>query len=356
MPFALNRAACHMTCGFVAYWGAIRYGMGRATEGGGMFGELAVLYLFLGGAGAGATAVSCAFDLALVRQPFGFSAGYVPNSSAQPRARTLDFAFALGFALLAAGVVCLMADLGRLDRVTSLFLSPHPTALTVGAYALAALLVLSAALALVRFLYLPDIPQAAVRAAEAAAIAIALVVMAYTGVLLQTIGGVGFWRTPLVPALFLLSSLSCGAAAVFAVAPFAGVADEPQLYMLKLLARFDLAVIALEIIVAAAFLLWAASSDHPGTAASLAVMTQGENALAWWLGFGACGLVAPLVAELALAWRRSERISRRALAIAAALVLAGALCMRWAVTDSGVHRALELQEVEIAALAGATLE
>lgn len=321
-----------------------------------MFGELAVLYLFLGGAGAGAIAVSCALDLMLVRQPFGFSAGYVPNSSVQPRARTLDFAFALGFVLLAAGVVCLMADLGRLDRVTSLFLSPHPTALTVGAYALAALLALSAALALVRFLYLPDIPQAAVRAAEVVAIAIALVVMAYTGVLLQTIGGVGFWKTPLIPALFLLSSLSCGAAVVFAAAPFAGAEDEEQLRMLKLLARFDLAIIVLEAAAAAAFLVWAASSDHPGTAASLAATTQGENALAWWLGFGVCGLAAPLVVELALAWRRSARISRRALAIAAALVLAGALCMRWAVADSGVHRALELQEVEIAALAGAPLE
>lgn len=321
-----------------------------------MFGDLAVLYLFLGGAGAGTIAVCCVIDLALIRQPFGFAAGYSPGPSAEASARMLDFAFALGFALLAAGVVCLMADLGRLDRVMSLFLSPRPTALTVGSFALAALLVLGSGVSLVRFLYLPDIPQVAVRVAEGVSIAVALVVMVYTGVLLQSLGGMAFWKTPLVPALFALSSLSCGIAAVFAAAPLAGPVNATQLDMLKLLARFDALVILAEAVVAVALLWWAGSSPHSGVFASFTTLTQGEMAYAWWVGFGLCGLAVPFAVELVLGIRANTGALRKALAFVAAFVLVGALCMRFAIADSGAHRDLELQDTGIWAQEGALSE
>lgn len=313
-----------------------------------MFGDLAVLYLFLGGAGAGTIAVCSALDLALVRRPFGLASNdglYLPGPNADPRARALDCSFALGFGMLAAGTICLLADLGRIDRVASIFLDPHPTVLTFGAYALAVLLALGAGLALVRFLYLPDIPQRAIRIAEAAAIPVSLAAMAYTGVLLQTLGGVAFWKTPLLPCLFVLSSLSCGTATVFAAAPFADFEDAKLADMLGKLARFDVAVIILEAIIAAAFLCQASVSSHPGTAASFEAITQGRNAAAWWIGFGLCGLAVPFVMELACfgVVRQNYRV-RKILAAVAALVLIGALCMRWAVADSGEHRALELEE------------
>lgn len=184
----------------------------------------------------------------------------------------------------------------------------------------------------------------------------ALAAMAYTGVLLQGLGGVAFWSTPLIPGLFVLSSLSCGAAGVFAAVPFTGVANEAQLRMLKVLARFDAVVITLEIAVAAAFLLWAGSSDHPAVATSLSALVRGEMAYAWWVGFGACGLMVPLAVELALAWSARRSLSRKALAAAAALVLAGALCMRFAIADSGAHRDLELQGTDIVAHESALLE
>lgn len=322
-----------------------------------MFGDLAVLYLFLGGAGAGCVSVCCALDLALVRQPFGLRAAYGPGPSAEPRERTIDFAFALGFALLAAGVVCLLADLGRVDRVASIFLSPRLSALAVGAWALAVLLVISAALALVRFLYLPEVPQGAVRAGEALALPVALVAMTYTGVLLEGLGGVAFWMTPLLPALFVLSSLSCGTAAVFAAAPFSGPTSNELLRMLKLLVRFDALIIVAEAAVAAAFLLWAGQSAHPGAAASLNAIMEGRAALAWWLGFGVCGIAIPLAVELVFG-RRVNRAghARKALAMAAACALVGALCMRWAVVDSGTHRDLELEEAPVALYDGAVLD
>ena len=112
----------------------------------------------------------------LVRQPFGTSA-YVQGPSVRPEARIVDFGFVAGFALLVAGIACLLLDLGRIDRVLSLFLNPQPTLLTVGSFALAALAVLAAFLAAVRFLYLPGVRRPVVAVVEAGAVAVAAVVM-----------------------------------------------------------------------------------------------------------------------------------------------------------------------------------
>ena len=114
-----------------------------------MLGELAVGYLFLGGTGAGAIAVASVLDLALVRAPFGTDAR-VSADEAPPCERVVAFALLAGFAALALGVLCLLFDLGRIDRALDLFLRPSATYLTVGSFALAALVACGAFLALVR--------------------------------------------------------------------------------------------------------------------------------------------------------------------------------------------------------------
>lgn len=225
-----------------------------------MFGVFVVFYLFLGGTGAGAVVTCSLADLVLVRQPFGTSA-YVQGPSVRPEARIVDFGFVAGFALLVAGIACLLLDLGRIDRVLSLFLNPQPTLLTVGSFALAALAVLAAFLAAVRFLYLPGVRRPVVAVVEAGAVAVAAVVMLYTGLLLQTVGGVAFWATPFVPALFVLSSVSGGAAVVLAGAFFVEC-DERASWLLGRFVRADVVVIVLEVACAAGFLLWADGSAH----------------------------------------------------------------------------------------------
>ena len=185
-----------------------------------MLGTLAVGYLFLGGAGAGAIVVASVLDLALVRAPFGTDAR-VSVDEAPPCERVAAFALLAGFAALALGVLCLLFDLGRIDRVLDLFLRPSPTYLTVGSFALAVLAACGAFLTLVRFAYLPSVPRAAAVAVEAVAVAVGLVVMVYTGLLLQGLGAVALWRSPFVPVLFTLSSLSCGIAVVLVAAFFA---------------------------------------------------------------------------------------------------------------------------------------
>ncbi len=312
-----------------------------------MFGTFAVLYLFCGGTGAGAIAVCSLADLAWARQPFG-TGTYTQGPSVRPEARIVDFGFAAGLALLVLGIACLLLDLGRLDRVLMLFLNPQPTFVTVGAFALAALALLGGFLAAVRFLYVPAVRRGAVAAAEAVAVAVGVVAMLYTGLLLQTMGGIAFWASPFVPLLFLLSSLSGGMALVLLAALFVE-RTPPTGQLTGFLARTDLLVVVLEIACVAGFLLWAQASGHPGVRVSLAQLAEGDVARAWWIGFCACGLAVPLGVEVA-GWAsgalRSERAGwSAAFAVAAALVLVGGWCLRWSMVEAGVHRELELESV-----------
>ena len=312
-----------------------------------MLGELAVLYLFLGGAGAGCVAACALADLLWLREPFGAD-GHGPELPADPDRRAVALGFATGLAALAAGVACLGFDLGRIDRVLALFLTPQLTVMTVGAWSLVALVAVALVLAAVRFLYLPQVGRPVVAVLEVAAVVLGVVVMAYTGLLLQGLHGFALWRSLWLPALFALSSASSGAALLMLCAAWASEGAGPSALM-ETLARVDAVVIVAEAVVAALFVGMAAVGDHPSAAASAWSLLDGPLAAAWWLGFCAVGLALPLAAEAACllggpragaVWERWPQLP----VIAAAAVLAGAVCLRWAVVDAGMQRPLELQE------------
>ena len=301
-----------------------------------MFSVLAVGYLFLGGAGAGAIAVASILDLAWVRAPFGH-ASRIGIGEAMPLERTVAVGMLAGFAALALGMLFLLFDLGRIDRVASLLLRPSLSFLTVGTYALAGLAACAALLVAVRFAYLPSVPRGAVRAV------VAVVVMLYTGLLLQNTGAVALWSSPLVPVLFLLSSLSCGIATLLLAAYFAP-ADAGIAWLFRTLARADAVIVVLEAVAAALFVAFALADDHPGAAASAQRLAEGDLALWWWVGFALCGLVVPLAVEGVLSARGSfSEACRTGLAVAAVLVLVGGFSMRTALAEAGSHRELALE-------------
>lgn len=314
-----------------------------------MFSVLAVGYLFLGGAGAGSIVVASILDLAWVKAPFG-AASRTSLDEATPSERVVAFGMLAGFAALALGVLCLLLDLGRIDRAIALLMRPSPTFLTVGTYALAALAVCAAFLAAVRFAYLPSVPRGAVRAVEAVAAIAGVVVMLYTGLLLQSMASVGLWRSPLVPALFALSSLSCGIAMLLLAAFFAP-ADAASTRVAHALARVDAVVIVLEAVAAASLVMLALGGDHPAAAASAERLVTGDLASWWWVGFALCGLAVPFFAEIAFAADRVGGDALRAVvAVAAVLVLVGGCSMRGALVEAGAHRELALEEPSALAL------
>ena len=122
-------------------------------------------------------------------------------------------------------------------------------------------------------------------------------------------------------------------------------------------ARVDVVVIVAEAVAAAGLLAFALGSDHAGVRASATSLMHGPAALPWWAAFVACGLAAALAVEVGCLVRghgRSRSAAKAvakayptaALALAAALVLVGALGLRAAVVEAGAQRPLELQEAE----------
>ena len=141
-----------------------------------------------------------------------------------PRAYRVLFAPAFACALLALvlGMVFLLVDLGRVDRILLLITQPNPSHIVVGAYALAACVVLAGVLALVWGGVVRRVGPRALTALQVLTLACAAVVMAYTGLLLQSLRAVALWHSAWLPVLFVLSSLSCGFALVVGVAQFSG--------------------------------------------------------------------------------------------------------------------------------------
>ena len=300
-----------------------------------MLSSLSIAYLFLGGTGAGAVLVACLLDMLWAHEPFGAAAPCSLGASSLQH-RAIAFTCAAGTLCLIAGSLCLLFDLGRLDRAIFLIQNPSLTYLTFGAVALGLLIACAAFLTLVRFVYVPIIPGVLVVVIESLACVLSLGVMLYTGLLLESLGSVSVWNTPLVPILFLLSSVAlvCAFFDGHAVGGFA---------VPRILIFADAAIVSGEFVATVFYGLF------PPAGASFASLATGDALalLLWWLGFVFCGIAAPLVLET-IAHKRLSLPNRSGqafacLAIASVLVLVGGACLRVGVVNVGSHAKMELR-------------
>ena len=292
-----------------------------------MFNALTIGYLFLGGTGAGALAVLCVLECA---RALRWRALAMPE----------EF-FARGWPVctvtLATGILCLLADLGRPDRLLHLLTSPEPSAMAVGSFALAVALVLAAAFSAFALFDTVRLPRVAVACLAAAGVAAAGATAAYTGVLLESLASVLLWRTPLVPALFVLSSASCGIAVAFLAASFVET-RHPYRGPLVWLARVDGGIVLVEAGCLAVFLLLAFAGE--GTVAAARALVLGELAPVFWGVLAVCGLAVPLVLERFL----THGNSRTQLLWIAALLLVGGFALRWCIVGAGAYDVTQMPE------------
>ena len=278
--------------------------------------------------------------------------------------RFFSAAWGASVGCLAAGVLCLALDLGRLDRLALAIFASPTNLLVVGAWALG----LCALLGLLSLAWWSGLfaglgrggacgagragarsrlrsgdsragtaSAVAARILQVVTLVAALVAAAYTGLLLAGMASVPLWCSGWLPALFVLSALSCGAAMVMLAALAAGAAD-PFRRTMALLVRADRVILLLESAVLVAWLasVWvgaggAAALDQPahGTAAaalaSVTAVLEGAQAVPFWCGLVGAGLVGPLVAETV--WLRGTRSTvppRRSLGRAAATLTSSA--------------------------------
>ncbi|WP_303249290.1 NrfD/PsrC family molybdoenzyme membrane anchor subunit [uncultured Slackia sp.] len=290
-----------------------------------MFGPLIIMYLFLGGCGAGMLLVSSLWSLvfhARANRTFRQSAAF----------RTFrNRCFVAGAIVVCLGAVCLLADLGRPERFVLLFFRPNETYLTFGTFVLAALAAVASFLSAVNCLYLPRFDARAKVVAEVLCAFLSVAVMTYTGLFLQGLYAVAFWDTWLVPALFVLSAVSMGISACLLVSAFM---RDGWLYGRDIgrMHAIHVFVLIVEAFALAAFLATAAFGRGEAPA-SFALLLH-DPLLSWFAaGVVLCGLAVPLIGESVLRARRIER----ALPLIDALCIFGGLALRICIVSAGLH-------------------
>lgn len=292
-----------------------------------MLSTLIIGYLFFGGLGSGTCLVLSCIALKSIGSTPRLANGALVAFEAN---RLLyGYGYAASFIALAFGAICLILDLGRAEAVVHLFLSPAPTYISIGAYALSALLLTVGALS-GSWLFHAPLPAPALRIASVLAIIVAAVVMLYTGLLLMETEGVRFWNTALVPCLFTLSSTSSGIALLILAAFVLGMMQPYRTFFLRLI-KLDTVLVAIELVALTVFIALSFLDQHASLSAKQLVF--GEFALPFWIGLICCGLTLPLALEVLASLRKNERYAL----VASLGVVSGSFLLRWCLVTAATH-------------------
>lgn len=289
-----------------------------------LIGMLVVVYLFVGGSGAGALFVTCAWSLAFHRRE---DRTFVVTEAFEGLKRKGLF---VGVALVVVSSVFLLLDLGRPELFFLLFARPTPTPISFGSFFLAADILLGAFLLVASLPFGAAVPTLAKKAAEVLCLAVSFAVMAYTGVFVAGVESVALWHTFLMPPLFVLSSLSAGIAVLLVVASLAEggpflVSGAPFLH------RAHLATIVLELLTIVLFVVEALSDE--AAAGSLALLL-GPSLGPWFVvGVGTFGIALPFVSEVVMA-RTGGSGASLPLGVSC---LIGCFLLRFCIVAAGMH-------------------
>lgn len=295
------------------------------------WGFLIVVYLFLGGLGAGCLVLSAIATFAGRQQRY--------TRIAHAGALVAPIPVMLGTALL-------VFDLGRPFFFWKLFTAFAPESpMWIGTWLLTVFTLVSLAFA---NLHLPAAhqvwrPAGAARwryRLAAVGLPTGIAVGIYTGVLLGAVPARPFWNTPMVAQLFLFSALSTAAALLMIVAPRIGDASADSAAEDRtLLLSADVVLILLELLIIAPYIIHGQLSTESARQ-SLALVLGGSFTWPFWLGVVALGLLAPLAIE---AWHLAPALMGRPHGPAhrwmdltvATLVLCGGFLLRWVFVYAG---------------------
>ena len=276
---------------------------------------LIAVYLFLGGIGAGA------YTIAAVN---GFLGNEMELST--------RVGLWIGFPALLIGCLCLLADLGSPTRAVLAGVKVRTSWIARGTWVISAFMLLSLIhLALFLAGYrLSGEGSGVLTIVAVLGILTAVGTMAYTGLLLSAAKGMPFWRSGMVPVVFVVSALVTGHCSIMlAMLPF----HEGPPGALRTMGTEAAALVALEVL-AIALYLYSAFKVAETRDSTLRILSNKT----FVLGYIVLGLAAPLALMLRLGLGMGgSTITQQAAvsAVGAVLGLAGGLILRWAVLKTG---------------------
>lgn len=242
------------------------------------WGWFIVIYLFLGGLGAGAYLTS-----------FAAGKGWLGNSPALQRV-----GYFISGPIVAFGTLLLVFDLGQgLKKpwlLIGLIMNPR-SVMTWGVYILAIFIVVALGVA-----YFALKKKEAPKILVSIGAVLALATCAYTGLLVAVVKAVPFWNSYLMPVLFVVSALSTGLSITVLSAHIIekGLKTDEQK-----ITKTHLWLVGTEIILLAILLALMASGTNGAVAAtSASMLISGSLAIAFWVILVVLGLVGPLLVSI----------------------------------------------------------
>lgn len=235
---------------------------------------LIIIYLFLGGLGAGAYLTS-----------FAAEKGWLGISSSLSRT-----GYFISGPIVTIGTVLLVFDLGQgLNKPLLLIglLTNPSSVMTWGVYILAAFILVG----LLKGLFLL-LKKSAPNILTLAGAVLALATGTYTGLLLSVIKAVPFWATGIMPVLFVVSALSTGLSLTSLLAPLVekgnfneGKEDKAHIF-----------IIGTELLIVSAFVgLMVLGVNGPVGQESVSLIVSGVYSVIFWGYFIGLGLFIPLI-------------------------------------------------------------
>lgn len=299
-----------------------------------------ILYLFLGGMGAGAGAVSASIFL---RSGGGDLAGS-------------NFRFARWGAMFApiaviAGTGMIVFELGSFETGhwfiwINLFKTINLSPMSIGSWALALFILVSLVFA---YTFLPqdahpgDHRHSLRKMLAWAMVPLGIGVALYTGILLGAMPSRPFWNSPVLALLFLVSGLSTGVAAIILLRALFGhehkINPDNFEHNTYLLSSSDMLLIGFEVLVVFLFVMYAHLTIG-GVAEAVSVITGGSLTNMFWFGFVVLGLLLPGAIELKyviprLLYQKEFIMPRSMEILVCLLVLAGGFLLRYVVVIAG---------------------
>lgn len=311
---------------------------------------LVVCYLFFTGMGASALFAACVWEtltpyrlrntelassgtiegvseIAITSRTFGLR---LPVSWFMPNEAYRGFfapIYGAGQAAVLLGMLFLFADLGRPDRVLSIFTHPTLSFITIGAYLLVGVLICSLASICTWVLSVP-IPRVIAAAARILCLFLALAVMAYAGMFLASLDAVRFWHSIWLPLVFVVSAMSTGLALSMGSVMLLGTPDRFATTLMSA-RKIDAVLILLEMVLLV-FLVIGAFNGTSESSYAVQDLLFGEHAATFWVFVVICGLAFPFFAEL---FAKNDDGRLKALFLIAVLI--GGFFLRWCIVEVG---------------------